>query len=65
MYLSVSVSQASGPLDAAYWKKNMVSPVHFNEVVQEMVLGPVPLDFLIKIGPTGASGPNRPDQGFP
>jgi NADPH:quinone reductase-like Zn-dependent oxidoreductase len=58
MYSSVSGSQASGPLDAAYWKKNMVSPVQFNEAVQEMVSGTVAPDFLIEIGPTGAlAGP--------
>jgi acyl transferase domain-containing protein len=46
--------------DAAYWKKNMVSPVRFQDAVKQMLYQPEDKspDFLIEIGPSGAlAGP--------
>lgn len=44
--------------DSDYWKSNMVSPVRFQEALQEMVSLPSPPDILVEIGPSGAlSGP--------
>ena len=44
--------------DAAYWKRNMISPVMFDQACHAMLTGPYSADFLIEIGPSGAlAGP--------
>ncbi|RYP43908.1 hypothetical protein DL768_009576 [Monosporascus sp. mg162] len=56
MYSSVEGRRVSSLDGAAYWERNMISPVRFNTAVQEMLKEP--LDMLIEIGPSNAlSGP--------
>lgn len=58
MFSSVTGGGKSSTADAAYWKKNMTSPVRFNEAVKEMLSGDNSPTFLIEIGPSGAlAGP--------
>ncbi|KAH6886253.1 hypothetical protein B0T10DRAFT_516260 [Thelonectria olida] len=58
MFSSVTGGQKSSTADAAYWKKNMISPVRFNEAVKEMLSSDNSPNFLIEIGPSGAlAGP--------
>ncbi|KAF2841765.1 PKSKA1 [Patellaria atrata CBS 101060] len=51
--------QADEKLDAAYWKKNMVSPVQFTQATSEMLRNvQFGANFLIELGPSNAlSGP--------
>ncbi|KAF7950064.1 hypothetical protein EAE96_007365 [Botrytis aclada] len=58
MYSSVTGHMLDRACDIAYWKSNMVSPVLFDQAVQEMLSTPEGPDFLIEIGPSGAlAGP--------
>ncbi|TGO18312.1 hypothetical protein BPAE_0387g00010 [Botrytis paeoniae] len=58
MYSSVTGNMLDRACDIAYWKSNMVSPVLFDQAVQEMLSTPEGPDFLIEIGPSGAlAGP--------
>ncbi|KAJ2981691.1 hypothetical protein NUW58_g6624 [Xylaria curta] len=59
MFSSVTghVIQPEDDVDAAYWKKNMVSPVQFTLATSEL-LTQSNADFLIELGPSNAlSGP--------
>ena len=58
MFSSVTGHRLDQRCDATYWKSNMISPVRFDQAVQEMVSEREAADFLIEIGPSGAlSGP--------
>ncbi|KAI9148345.1 putative polyketide synthase protein [Paramyrothecium foliicola] len=58
MFSSVTGVSQKDPVDALYWKKNMVSPVRFNEAVTSMLSSAQPPNFLIEVGPSGAlAGP--------
>jgi acyl transferase domain-containing protein len=58
MFSSVTGHAMDVDCDDKYWKRNMVSPVRFDEAVREMVSGRDGADFLIEIGPSGAlAGP--------
>ncbi|ROT38157.1 hypothetical protein SODALDRAFT_360496 [Sodiomyces alkalinus F11] len=61
MFSSVTgkpLSSSEAP-DAAYWKKNMVSPVQFTQAASELLLDAQEgADFLVELGPSNAlSGP--------
>lgn len=62
MFSSVTTSQITDqtPMDTSYWKSNLLSPVHFDKAVQEMLSQPdrKSPDILIEVGPSGAlAGP--------
>lgn len=58
MFSSVTGHRLDQGCDAAYWKSNMVSPVRFDQAVQEMLSEREAADILIEIGPSGAlAGP--------
>ncbi|KAK3400724.1 hypothetical protein B0T20DRAFT_390600 [Sordaria brevicollis] len=62
MFSSVTAQKLTGasPLDASYWKSNMISPVRFNEALTAMITQPgdESPDLLIEVGPSGAlAGP--------
>ena len=58
MYSSVFGREMEGLTDARYWKKNMVSPVRFDQAAQAMLSGKDKVNFLIEIGPSNAlAGP--------
>ncbi|KAH0436371.1 polyketide synthase [Colletotrichum camelliae] len=56
MFSSVTGSRKTTTTDGTYWKSNMISPVRFNEAVQEMLSADNGPNFLIEIGPSGALG---------
>ncbi|KAI1424149.1 hypothetical protein F5Y12DRAFT_715501 [Xylaria sp. FL1777] len=55
MFSSVTASKQTGVMDAAYWKRNMMSAVQFDGALRAMWLeaGTAP-NFLVEIGPSGA-----------
>lgn len=58
MFSSVNGHIARGPLDANYWKSNMVQPVLFSQALSQMLTDEDYSNFLIEIGPGGAlAGP--------
>ncbi|KAL6817692.1 reducing type I polyketide synthase [Trichoderma camerunense] len=58
MFSSVTGALLNEPVDAAYWRTNMVLPVQFMQAMTEMLGNGFEADFLIEIGPSGAlSGP--------
>ncbi|RDW89666.1 putative polyketide synthase [Coleophoma cylindrospora] len=58
MFSSVTGKLLDHTVDADYWKKNMTSPVRFEEAAREMLSSVDGPDFLVEIGPSGAlSGP--------
>ncbi|KAI1122100.1 hypothetical protein F5Y10DRAFT_287542 [Nemania abortiva] len=58
MFSSVTASRMTIPTDALYWKKNMISPVRFDEALTALVSDSQKPDILIEIGPSGAlAGP--------
>ncbi|KAJ8131370.1 hypothetical protein O1611_g2254 [Lasiodiplodia mahajangana] len=58
MFSSVTASRITSPTDALYWKKNMISPVRFDEALTALVSDSEKPDILIEIGPSGAlAGP--------
>ncbi|KAI1271763.1 hypothetical protein F5Y07DRAFT_329734 [Xylaria sp. FL0933] len=59
LFSSVSASKHTGPMNAAYWKNNMVSAVQFDRALRAMLSEPgVAPNFLVEIGPSGAlAGP--------
>ncbi|KAL3419948.1 beta-ketoacyl synthase domain-containing protein [Phlyctema vagabunda] len=57
MFSSVTGHRVSEALDSNYWKANMVSPVLFDQAL-EQVVSTKAADYLIEIGPSGAlAGP--------
>ena len=58
MFSSVTVSKQTTPVDALYWKTNMVSAVRFDGALKAMLEDDEAPNFLIEIGPSGAlAGP--------
>ncbi|GAP90164.1 putative acyl transferase acyl hydrolase lysophospholipase [Rosellinia necatrix] len=58
MFSTVTGGQVANPLDASYWRLNMVSPVKFTQAVSKLLDDREGADFLLEIGPSGAlSGP--------
>ena len=58
MFSSVLGRKMEGSTDAHYWKKNMVSPVMFDQAAQAMVSEKDGVNFLIELGPSNAlAGP--------
>ncbi|KAI8632855.1 PKSKA1 [Xylariaceae sp. FL1651] len=58
MFSTVTGKQVTGPLDADYWRLNMVSPVKFTQVMSKLMQDHQGANFLLEIGPSGAlSGP--------
>ena len=57
-FSSVSGRRLDRAIDPEYWRKNMTSPVYFDQAIPEMTSGPTGANFLIEIGPSGAlAGP--------
>lgn len=58
MFSSTTGKKVDRSLGPSYWVQNMVSPVLFNQAVQEMISQPEGVDLLIEIGPSNAlAGP--------
>lgn len=60
MFSTVTGDKVNSPLDANYWRLNMVSPVKFTQAVSKLLQNQEEegADFLLEIGPSGAlSGP--------
>ncbi|KAL5456401.1 hypothetical protein PMIN06_003908 [Paraphaeosphaeria minitans] len=58
MFSSVTGSENNQACNADYWRRNMESPVLFNQAVSAALTEDAPADFLIEIGPSGAlAGP--------
>ncbi len=58
MVSTTTASELATKPDAPYWMKNMISPVLFQQALEEMVSLPEPPNILIEIGPSGAlAGP--------
>ena len=57
MFSSVTATKKDTPVDALYWKTNMVSPVRFAEALKELITKDSP-NILLEVGPSGAlAGP--------
>ncbi|KAF7590609.1 hypothetical protein BBP40_002604 [Aspergillus hancockii] len=54
MFSSVSGCKQANYPDIVYWKKNMTSPVRFEDALRNMLSGKASVDFLVEIGPHGA-----------
>jgi acyl transferase domain-containing protein/NADPH:quinone reductase-like Zn-dependent oxidoreductase len=54
MFSSVTGGKQAKSPDIAYWRKNMTSPVRFEDAVRNMLSGKDSVDFLVEIGPHGA-----------
>ncbi|KAK3356488.1 reducing type I polyketide synthase [Lasiosphaeria hispida] len=58
MFSSVTGAALDIPVDASYWKANMVSPVRFAQATKDLLSGKNGADFLVEIGPSNAlAGP--------
>nr|POF20687.1 fumagillin dodecapentaenoate synthase [Quercus suber] len=58
MYSTVTGELMSGAADAAYWTKNLLSPVLFEQTISTMLNSPNAPNVLIEIGPAGVlAGP--------
>lgn len=58
MFSSVTGSENDQACNADYWRRNMESPVLFNQAVSAALTDDEPADFLIEVGPSGAlAGP--------
>lgn len=58
LFSSVTGRLLDIPVDASYWKTNMVSPVRFSQAATALLSGKTGADFLIEIGPSNAlAGP--------
>lgn len=58
MFSSVTGSENIQACNADYWRKNMESPVLFNQAVSAALTDDAPAHFLIEVGPSGAlAGP--------
>jgi len=58
MFSSVTGTPLDTPVDASYWKANMVSPVRFAQATTALLSGKTGADFLVEIGPSNAlAGP--------
>lgn len=53
MFSSVTGTRQNTVVDSKYWNTNLLSPVRFNEALQELLLRDSP-NMLVEIGPTGA-----------
>ncbi|KAF2993299.1 putative PKS-like protein biosynthetic cluster, partial [Neopestalotiopsis sp. 37M] len=57
LFSSVTMSEKTTSANAAYWKGNMVSPVHFAGALESLVTDDAPT-VLVELGPSGAlAGP--------
>ncbi|KAI0552402.1 PKSKA1 [Xylaria curta] len=58
MFSTVTGDPVTSPLDASYWRQNMVSPVKFTQAVTKLLQNQQGANLLLEIGPSGAlSGP--------
>lgn len=58
MFSSVSGEKLEESPDSSYWRRNMASPVQFDQAVRSMTAGKSGANFLVEIGPSGTlAGP--------